>query len=126
VRNKALKRQYHTLLDWERQSANPFCGLFGENFKLYMGQTVRRDAAYGAALADFLELGLDRNRLVHHYVSFTMEKTTEEIYAKYRTARNFAETFSTRPMNYLATASASPTAEPPLRVDAPEAVRPQS
>jgi len=103
VRNKALKRQYHTLFDWDDRSAMRFFGLFGEGFKQHMKATMGDEPAYRAAVDAFLELGADRNSLVHHgYGSFVLEKTTEEIYTCYQMARGFAETVSERLRAYLA------------------------
>src|SRR5262245_13135637 len=33
IRNKALKRQYHTFFNWDAQNANQFLGMFGDTFR---------------------------------------------------------------------------------------------
>ena len=87
VRNKAVKRQYHTYFQWDGRNANSFFGLFGEGFKSYMSRRVDHDDIYRQAVQSFLELGNDRNRLVHQdFGTFTLEKTSEEIFNRYREA----------------------------------------
>lgn len=92
LRNKAIYRQYHTLFSWKDTNANAFFGLFGEVFKQYMREEVRSDIALNQAVKAFLELGLDRNRLVHgNFGSFALEKTSKEIFDQYRQALVFVE-----------------------------------
>ncbi len=87
VRNKAIKRQYHTYFQWDGRNANSFFGLFGEGFKSYMSSRVNEDDAFRQAVQSFLELGNDRNRLVHQdFGTFTLEKTSEEIFTRYNEA----------------------------------------
>ena len=69
VRNKFISRQYHTWFRWEEKNINSFLRIFGESFKKY------------------LELGLDRNRLVHqNFAAFSLEKTSDELYSSYKEA----------------------------------------
>lgn len=92
VRHKALSRQYHTLFDWEKTNANRFFALFGEGFKAYVQSAIKADAALDSAIRAFLEVGSERNRLVHmDYGSYTLEKTAEEIFSLFSTARYFLE-----------------------------------
>jgi len=92
IRNKAVERQYHTFFQWEARNANAFFGLFGEEFKNYMAQTVSNDQAYQEAILAFLELGRERNRLVHQdFGAFPLEKTTDEIFDLYRKALTFVD-----------------------------------
>ncbi len=91
VRNKAVKRQYHTWFQWERQNANSFFGLFGSDFRDFMGQKVKDEKLEDAVRA-FLELARERNRLVHeNYGAFPLEKTAREIHELYCRARIFIE-----------------------------------
>ena len=93
-RNKAISRQYHTYFQWESSNANSFFGLFGEGFKLHMKEKTRNSAELSNSIKAFLEVGLERNRLVHqNYATFTLEKDTDEIYALYTSARFFVEEF---------------------------------
>ena len=77
VRNKAVSRQYHTWFQWNARNANSFYGLFGSDFRKFMKRKVRDDNL-GDSVRAFLELGNERNRLVHQdYGVFVLEKTTE-------------------------------------------------
>lgn len=90
VRNKAIARQYHTLFDWNARNANTFFSLFGPEFKARMAELVDGDEALANGIRAFLELGQERNRLVHQdYASFTLEKTSTEIFALYQSALTF-------------------------------------
>ena len=94
VRNKAVSRQYHTWFDWDNgKNANSFFGLFGNDFRDFMKRKVRDDEQLDDAVRAFLELGRERNRLVHQdFGAFVLEKTTEEIHALYSRAVHFVET----------------------------------
>jgi hypothetical protein len=90
VKRKALERQFHTLFDWEAQNANRFFRFFGNAFSEFMTRKVRQDTELAEAIRAFMEIGLDRNRLVHQdFGSFALEKTVEEIYSLYTKANKF-------------------------------------
>lgn len=92
VRNKAVSRQYHTWFQWDKNNANSFFGLFGSDFRDFMKQRIKDDDQLDDSVRAFLELGGERNRLVHEdFGAFTLEKTTEEIHALYRRALHFVE-----------------------------------
>ncbi len=92
VRNTVTARGYHTLFDWGGSNANQFWRLFGESFRNRMRERVRQDANLEDAIKVFLELTLDRNRLVHGNIgAFSLEKTSAEIYNAYETALEFVE-----------------------------------
>lgn len=92
VQNKALKRQYHTLFDWDKPNANRFFSLFGEDFKKYMIDALNNDPPLEEGMKAFMEIGRERNRLVHQdFATYTLEKTTQEIYARYKQALYFVE-----------------------------------
>ena len=92
VRNKAIARQYHTWFRWEDNNANQFFALFGGDFRSEMSNRVKASEDLRAAVRAFLEVGNERNRLVHQdYATFPLEKTLDEIYALYRTALAFVE-----------------------------------
>ncbi len=94
VRNKAISRQYHTWFNWDAKNANGFFGLFGDGFRNFMKKKVEDDEALNASVRAFLELGSNRNRLVHQdFGSFFLEKTSEEIYDLYLKAMTFIEIF---------------------------------
>jgi len=57
-----------------------------------MDVRVKRSEEMRSAVSAFLEVGNERNRLVHQdYVTFPMEKTLDEIYMLYRSALAFVE-----------------------------------
>jgi len=90
VRNKAISRQYHTLFRWDAPNANAFFGLFGLDFRSYMETKIREQEEMSESIKAFLEVGRERNRLVHqNYGTFTLEKDASEIYGLYRRARPF-------------------------------------
>jgi HEPN superfamily RiboL-PSP-like protein len=93
VRNKAIARQYHTWFSWDKKNANQFFGLFGVEFRTMMADSVKTKPELQSAIEAFLELGNERNSLVHqNYATFPMEKTLEEIYFLYQRALIFVST----------------------------------
>jgi hypothetical protein len=55
-----------------------------------MRKELQSDEEIQGPLRDFLEIGEARNRLVHqNFGSFTLEKTTDDIYSLYQSARKF-------------------------------------
>lgn len=94
IKNKVVSRQYHTWFEWNARNANSFFSLFGRTFKERMKTEVARDASLGDSIHAFLEIGSGRNRLIHgDFVTFSLEKTSEEIYKLYEDAKRFVEWF---------------------------------
>jgi hypothetical protein len=92
VRNKAIARQYHNWFGWEENNANKFFALFGSEFRSQMNLLVKSSDDLDAAVRAFLEIGSERNKLVHQdYATFSLEKTLDEIYALYLRALPFIE-----------------------------------
>ncbi|MFD8673781.1 HEPN domain-containing protein [Streptomyces seoulensis] len=90
VEQKAIKRQYHTLFDWDKRNAAKFWSLFGADFKRQMGDICRRRPRFERSISAFLELGALRNQLVHNnYATFSLEKTLTEVFDLYREAEGF-------------------------------------
>ena len=90
VNNKAISRQYHTYFNWKETNANSFFGLFGEKFSNFMKKEVKSNEKLSSSIKDFLEIGRDRNRLVHqNFSTFPLEKTSDEIYQLYTNAMVF-------------------------------------
>ena len=90
VIHRAFGRQYHTLFNWDRKNANSFFSLFGNNFSESMTQHIKECDDYGEAIRAFLEIGNARNELAHgNYAQFPLDKTTEEIYDRYKVALLF-------------------------------------
>jgi hypothetical protein len=92
VRVKAIERQYHTYFDWERANGNPFFRLFGTDFKAFMERRCKDDDTFADSIKAFIEIGRERNRLVHQdFGSYALEKTFDEIYDLYNKARHFLD-----------------------------------
>jgi hypothetical protein len=92
VRRKALARQYHTLFDWDKRNAGKFFGLFGDTLKTAMEARTKSDEEFAFAVAAFLELGGERNRLVHQNLGqLSLEKTADEIFQLYQRATVFID-----------------------------------
>lgn len=92
LKNKGLKRQYHTFFNWEdsKKGANTFFGLLGPTFSKYIGDIIKKDEKLTKGIVAFLVIGNERNRLVHiNFATYTIEKTIEEIYALYEEALYF-------------------------------------
>lgn len=94
VKNKVIRRQYHTWFAWDSSNANMFFSMFGKGFKDWATKWVRSDEKLNKSIADFLEIGQARNRLAHGYFGeFTLEKTASEVYALYQSAAGFVDWF---------------------------------
>ena len=92
VKNKAISRQYHTWFKWDESNANQFFGYFGTDFKTAMTAKIRESDDLKVSVRAFLEVGNERNKLVHQdYATFALEKTLDEIYALYQQACHFVE-----------------------------------
>ncbi|PHM06549.1 HEPN domain-containing protein, partial [Nostoc sp. 'Peltigera malacea cyanobiont' DB3992] len=92
VKQKAIERQYHTYFDWEGRNANKFFSLFGKTFKENRLKDVKEDTNLDSAIKSFLELGNERNKLVHqNFADCTIEKTAEEVYKLYQQATLFID-----------------------------------
>jgi len=92
VRNKAVSRQFHTWFKWDDNNANHFYGLFGKSFRDAMDQRLKKSEELRDSVRSFLEIGSERNRLIHtDYATYPLEKTMEEIYKSYQSALPFLE-----------------------------------
>lgn len=86
----AIKRQYHTMFDWEKSNVNKFLSLFGDEFKKKISAEIAADANLTKASKDFLEIGNLRNCIVHqNYATYTMEKSSAEIFSAFKNALIF-------------------------------------
>jgi len=96
VQTKAIARQYHSWFDWDRANANRFFSMFGQAFKDHMTARMTVDEALAEGVKAFMELGRERNLLVHSdYASYLINKTPEEIYALYQRASVFVTAVGT-------------------------------
>ncbi|TXY12720.1 HEPN domain-containing protein [Vibrio mimicus] len=90
LEKKALKRQYHTLFNWDQQNANQFFGIFGEEFKNFVKAKIDRDVGLKNSIEDFMILGTFRNKLVHdNYATFSLPLTAEDVKSKFDSADKF-------------------------------------
>ena len=102
VKRKAISRQYHTWFDWNARNANQFFRMFGERFKDRAAEWVKEDQGLGDSVRDFLEIGRERNRLIHEdFANAPMEKTAAEVYEMWNSARMFVEWFPTAIRRHL-------------------------
>ena len=96
VQNKVIARQYHSWFDWERNNANKFFALFGQEFRDHMTSRIAADEALAENIRAFMEIGRERNLLVHSdYASYLINKTPEEIYDLYQKANEFVSVVGT-------------------------------
>ncbi|MCG3169830.1 MAG: hypothetical protein CALGDGBN_01359 [Pseudomonadales bacterium] len=92
VKNKAISRQYHTWFRWDETNANHFFSLFGNPFKQMMVERTKASEEFRASIRAFLEVGNERNKLIHQdFASFALEKTLEEIYVLYTQSLLFVD-----------------------------------
>jgi hypothetical protein len=89
VKYKALKRQYHTYFNWEKEKLGDFPTLLGD----FRGGTLKNEADVSPtkeSTSAFLELGLLRNQLVHkNFAAFVCEKDSEELIVLCERAEGF-------------------------------------
>jgi hypothetical protein len=94
VKSKVISRQYHTWFDWNCKNANTFFKLFGQTFSDQMKEIVNANEDLKASIAAFMEVGSERNRLVHQdFGSYSLEKTTQEVFGLYSRALAFVDWF---------------------------------
>jgi hypothetical protein len=92
VRKNGISMKYHTWFNWDQRHGRTFGGLLGSPLKEFLRQHFAATLGADDALRDFLDIGQSRNRLVHQdFGTFTLEKTTEDIYVLYVSARRFPE-----------------------------------
>lgn len=92
VKRRVVARQYHTWFDWNQNNANQFFSMFGRACVHHMRNEVERSDFLDDSIFAFMEIGRDRNRLVHgNFGSFSLEKTSDDIYDSYRSALRFVD-----------------------------------
>jgi hypothetical protein len=92
LKNKALKRQYHTLFSWEQANINQFLGLFGEEYKATTSGTINADEKLIRGMRNFLQLGAERNKVAHSHLSaISPDLTIDEIKQRYSDAWAFLQ-----------------------------------
>lgn len=95
VKQKAIEKQYHTYFvwkEWQSGNVNSFFSLFGAVFKDKRSKEVTANDDLKSAIKAFLEIGNERNKLVHqNFADCTVEKTAEEVYRLYKQATLFID-----------------------------------
>lgn len=94
IESKAISRQYHTYFDWkpETKNANKFFRLFGDDFREFMQAEVKQNSELDSAVKAFLDLGMDRNSVVHlDFATNAAPKTADEVYQAYQIALQFVD-----------------------------------
>lgn len=90
IENQAINRKYHTLFSWDSKNINHFLSLFGKDLKEYINNCL--DDSVRTGMVDFLEIGSERNRLVHNnYATFTLNYTIHELHDKFLNANRFID-----------------------------------
>lgn len=83
VINKAIERQYYTYFNWKEENKsniNSFLGLFGSEFKTRISNQIKESNELTEAVIAFLEIGRERNQMVHeNFLEFNLGKSFEEI-----------------------------------------------
>ena len=106
IRNKAVKRQFHTFFEWEKKKPGPFFTLLGDE----LGGKLKADCAKSPGkeqVEAFLEVGYLRNSLVHqNYAEFLLDKSADDIRRLCEEADRFVE--------QVEALLSSPQAEPSL------------
>ncbi len=96
IKQKAVSRQYHTYFQWESGNVNSFFGLLGDEFKSRLTKKVKEDENLDKAIKAFLEIGRERNKMVHqNFAEIVIDKTAEEIYNLYQSSIYFIEIIKT-------------------------------
>lgn len=92
IKAKAIERQYHTYFDWKNKSANSFYKLFGSDFSEMIKAKIKEDENIKDAEKAFLELGVERNLLVHgNFLNYPLNKTVSEISDLFTKATKYIE-----------------------------------
>ncbi|MFJ5534499.1 HEPN domain-containing protein [Streptomyces sp. NPDC093261] len=92
IEQKAIRRQYHTLFDWDSRNAGKFWSLFGQDFKSNMKKHCAQDSKLTSHISAFMEIGSLRNHMVHNnYASFVLEKTLDEVHELYQLGDQFVD-----------------------------------
>ncbi len=90
VRNKVVGRTYHQWFSWNELNANSFYSMFGDAFKQKYETKHKLDEKYKSYVLAFLEVGRERNKLVHqNFATFVLQKTLDEIFELHKIADLF-------------------------------------
>jgi RiboL-PSP-HEPN len=96
-RSAAIGEHHKNAASRSDRAIRLFFSLFGSEFRSKMTNLnlVNGSEDLPAAVRAFLEIGNERNKLVHrNYAMFALDKTIDEIYALYRKGLTFVEQLS--------------------------------
>ena len=112
VRNKVVSRQYHTWFSWQAHNVNTFLSMFGQDFKEDAAKWIEADDKLPQAVKSFLEIGRERNRLVHeNFGDAPLNKSTTDVYRLYESAKIFVDWFPRAIRRHLGKVAASARAK---------------
>lgn len=95
--NKGIERQFHTYFNWKANNVNSFLGLFGSDFKEKISSELISDDAMNENVKAFIEIGRERNLMVHeNFLSYNLGLTFEEIEVLKDKSMLFLEFIKTR------------------------------
>lgn len=90
VMKKGLHRQYHQLFGWNDNNVNVFTNFFGPGCTKNFKQQLNIHEWLETSMKDFLQLGRERNELVHgDFATHSLSLTPSEVQAKYESACRF-------------------------------------
>jgi len=90
VRNKAIKRQYHTYFDWDNLKIGSFQSLVGPKLSKLLNDKMNKNSVFKQSVQSFLEIGGYRNILVHSdFLSCPINLSIDAVGIKINEANNF-------------------------------------
>lgn len=96
VHTVAIDKKYFSLFDWERAEASAFFSKFGKDFADCMKFAMAKDRSLAEAVRSFLELGKQRNNLVHNDLArIEFEDTLVDVAKKFSAAEAFLDVLPT-------------------------------
>ena len=94
IEQKVLKRGCHALFNRNDNNANSFYASCGDDFSQFMRQKAAADEGFGDAVCAFVNLGHDRNQLVHNdLASSEFNLSVNDVEGRFRRAAIFLPQF---------------------------------
>ncbi|MGR3976853.1 hypothetical protein FW754_04070 [Acinetobacter sp. 1207_04] len=91
IRTQAVDRKFHTMFDWKNNSAGPFYGAFGEDFKKFIAGKIKADKYLKSKQDAFLELGKLRNLIVHEGIhNFNLQRDIKSVYELFNNSLDYS------------------------------------
>lgn len=90
IATNVLKRGYHSLFDWNANTASKLFSAFGSEAKDRSKEYSRMNSTFSEGQQAFMQLGRLRNELVHNdYASRSVSVTPDDVHDMYLKAREF-------------------------------------